>query len=326
MTRLSVIMLTYNRKSFVDGMIADIREQTFPDFEFIIVDNGSTDGTAELVDLHACDDPRIRVRHIPKSSIGRGRNVGVAEARGEYLTFVDDDDRVDTDFLEFLLTLTENDAIDVALCGTDESTDGIHYVPQCVFDERRVIGPEEAVRLLLERTHIRAGMPAKCIRAEIMRKYPCKEDCRHEDIFTTYKYLAEARQVAMWGKPKYHILRHAENVSAFTGAGTAWTPTVLDEYMAAFRERTEFLSARLPKLAAFARYSEWSYMLSMLEKISRLALTGFGKQRRRIHAVLDANRTEFTASPFLKDFERKWLQQYIWADIEDRGRFSDTYS
>lgn len=308
MPQISVIMLTYNRKALAADMIADIRGQSCADFEFIIVDNGSNDGTAVVVDNLASQDPRLKVLHLPKSSIGCGRNAGIAVTSSKYVTFVDDDDRVDMDYLDFLLALLDGGRNDIAICGTDESSDGVNFVPQCIFDDQLLLGAEEGVRLLLERKIIRAGLVGKCFSVDLLRRYPCKEDCIHEDIFTIYKYFADAVRIALWGVPKYHFLRHGNNCSYYTTDSTRWTPTEMSEYLAAFQERTVFISKRFPSLAGFVRYSEWSYMLSMLEKIVRYELQGFEAQRRHILTVLRTNLPEFSASCYLKDVEKEWLQ------------------
>ena len=74
---ISVIMLTYNRENMVSHMIECILNQTFKDFEFIIVDNGSTDKSGEIAEEYAKKDSRIKVIHLTTSNISRGRNVGL---------------------------------------------------------------------------------------------------------------------------------------------------------------------------------------------------------------------------------------------------------
>ena len=71
---ISVIMLTYNRESFVSHAIESILAQTYRDFEFIVVDNGSTDSSGQIADEYAARDSRIRVLHRDRGNIGAGRN------------------------------------------------------------------------------------------------------------------------------------------------------------------------------------------------------------------------------------------------------------
>ena len=123
---ISVIMLTYNRERLVPRAIESILNQTYQDFEFLIVDNGSTDKSGKIADTYARQDTRIRVIHRERGNIGAGRNTGLDTARGAYITFLDDDDWAEPDFLEFLVELLEENAADVAICGAADKA----------FDER----------------------------------------------------------------------------------------------------------------------------------------------------------------------------------------------
>ena len=102
---ISVIMLTYNREELVGRAIDCILAQTYRDFEFIIVDNGSSDRSGAIADEYAAKDSRIRVIHRERGNIGSGRNAGLDAAKGEYIAFIDDDDWTEPDFLEFLYNL-----------------------------------------------------------------------------------------------------------------------------------------------------------------------------------------------------------------------------
>lgn len=121
--KISVIMLTYNREALVGRAIESIISQTFLDFEFIIVDNGSTDKSGTISDEYAMKDNRIRVIHRERGNIGAGRNTGLDAAKGEWITFIDDDDYVESDFLEFLLKLIVDNNADVAICGANKQLD-----------------------------------------------------------------------------------------------------------------------------------------------------------------------------------------------------------
>nr|WP_325298490.1 glycosyltransferase family 2 protein [uncultured Oscillibacter sp.] len=115
---ISVIMLTYNRERLVSRAIESILNQTYRDFEFLIVDNGSTDKSGKIADTYAKQDARIRVIHRERGNIGAGRNTGLDAARGAYITFLDDDDWVEPDFLAFLWKMLEGSGADISICGT----------------------------------------------------------------------------------------------------------------------------------------------------------------------------------------------------------------
>ena len=308
--KVSVIMLTYNREDLVGRAIESILSQTMTDFEYIIVDNGSSDRSGEIAEEYAKKDSRIKVVHIPKSNIGTGRNTGLDLATGEYITFIDDDDTAEPDMLEFLYNLAVENGADISLSGSIKEVEG-EFLPNCVFEEKLLMTPEEAVVTLLKRKKYTAAMPSKLLKKELFDKIRFKTEGKYDDISVVYKYFAEAKKVAAHGIPKYCFWRHPGNNSAFTTNDLLLTPEQLDEYFEAFRERTEYLSAKLPDIADYAQYSEWSYMISMCNKISKNNLVSCQKQLDFVKKELTEHYDEFYDSPHTQEFEREFMRKYI---------------
>jgi glycosyltransferase involved in cell wall biosynthesis len=90
--RVSVILCVYNGARYLEQAIDSIRQQTFEDFEIVLIDDGSTDGSAQLVDRAAAADSRLRVIHQENRGLTRSLNVGLGIARGEYVARQDADD------------------------------------------------------------------------------------------------------------------------------------------------------------------------------------------------------------------------------------------
>ena len=91
--QISVVMTTYNRANIIPGAIHSILNQTFKDFELVIVNDGSSDGTQTVLEQHARKDPRIRVVFQKNRGLAGARNYGVRYAKGKYIAFMDDDDK-----------------------------------------------------------------------------------------------------------------------------------------------------------------------------------------------------------------------------------------
>ncbi len=308
--KVSVIMLTHNRENLVAHAIESVLVQTMREFEFIIVDNGSIDSSGKIAEQYAHRDNRIQVLHIPESTIGAGRNVGLDLARGEYITFLDDDDSLDNDALEFLFQLAQDEDAEISICGSTKKVNG-EELPNCVFDEKLVMTPEEGIVTLLKRRKYSSGMPAKLFKTSLFNQIRFATNRRFEDIHTTYKYFAEANRVVAYGIPKYRILRHDGNNSGFTTDDKLLTPEQLEEYFAAFRERTIYLAEKLPKIADYAQYSEWSYMISMCNKIEKNHLENCKRQLEFVKKELAEHYEEFYNSPYIEEFEKEFMRKYI---------------
>jgi len=298
---ISVLMLTYNREKLISRAIESILVQTYTDFEFIIVDNGSSDRSGEIAENYAKQDPRIRVIHREKGNIGAGRNTALDAAKGEYITFIDDDDWAEPDFLEFLLNLISENDSDVAICGAADK----------VFDEKKFMSTEEALIELMWRKKYNVAFPTKMFKRELVESLRFPEEGSFDDIALMYKVLGNAKSVAYYGLPKYTFYRHESNNSSWTTNHKLITPEILDEYLDSYRVRTEWLSDRFPNSAKVFQYFEWSFMISMVEKIKRLNLYDCQKQLEYMENILKNNYNEFVNLPEILEFEKEWMVRYI---------------
>ena len=298
---ISVIMLTYNREKLVTKAIKSVLAQTYKDFEFIIVNNGSTDSSGSIADSYAKKDKRIKVIHRERGNIGSGRNTGLDAAKGSYITFFDDDDWCEPDFLEFLYSLATQNNADISICGNAIQS----------HDEKSLMNAEESIIKLMWRKHYTAAFPTKLFRRELMQNLRFPETGVYDDIALMYRLLAEANLIAYHGLPKYTFYRHDCNNSAWTTNHNLISPRDLDEYLQVYRQRTEWLSDRFPSSTELWHYFEWSFMISMLEKINRLNLVDCEAQAGLIRKELSKNRDAFVNCGYILDYEREWMEKYI---------------
>lgn len=312
MPSISVIMLTYNREKFVERAVKSVLEQTFKDFEMIIVDNGSTDSSGDICEKLAQQDTRIKVIHKNKGNIGSGRNAGLDVANGEYVAFIDDDDYCMPGFLDFLYGLTIAYDADIAVCGSYIEEDGILSPNgRYVYDELYIMDAYKAVEKYLWRQLYNCAMPTKLVRRHLFEQIRFSVEGSYDDINTAYKYFSNATKIVAHGKPHYVFYRHAGNNSSAATKHHLLNPVQLNEYLQAFHERTDYISKVLPKLTALSRYSEWSYMLSMIEKIQRFQLTNCNDIMKYMKEQIGSNLNEFLTGSFVLDFEKEWLDAFI---------------
>ncbi len=106
--KISIVVPVYKVEGCLERCVSSLREQTYPDIEIILVDDGSPDTCPEMCDSFAEADPRIKVIHKENGGLSDARNKGFLAAKGEYIMFVDSDDYIELDacekFLEFLDT------------------------------------------------------------------------------------------------------------------------------------------------------------------------------------------------------------------------------
>ncbi len=117
---ISVIVPVYNTKAYLKRCIDSLLQQTYQDMEIILVDDGSTDGSGELCDSYADRHESIRVLHKENGGSSSARNLGLDNARGDYIGFVDSDDYVDPDMYERLYAGIREYRVKAAQIGRDE--------------------------------------------------------------------------------------------------------------------------------------------------------------------------------------------------------------
>jgi hypothetical protein len=202
--------------------------------------------------------------------------------------------------LEFLHNLAlENDA-DIAICGAADSA----------FEERRVYSAEEAVTELLWRKRFNVRFPTKLIRRKLFDGVRFSAEAKYDDIELMPKILASANRAAYHGLPKYTFYRHGGNNSAWTTNHSLLDADTLTEYLRVYRERTVWLCARFPGGAPAWRYFEWSFWVSMVEKVARLDLADCRALAEELRWRLADCREAFAGGEYILDFEKEWLARY----------------
>ena len=97
--QISIVVPVYNVEKYLERCIDSILAQTFTDFELLLINDGSKDSSGLICDKYAEKDSRIRVFHKENEGVSRARNLGISNARGRWLCFIDSDDWVDKEYL-----------------------------------------------------------------------------------------------------------------------------------------------------------------------------------------------------------------------------------
>ena len=146
-TRISIIVPVYNTEAYLPACVESLLAQTHRDLELIFVDDGSTDGSAAILDAYAARDGRVRVIRKENGGVSSARNAGIAAATGDYIGFVDSDDKVEPTYCETLLrAFKDHPEIGVSICNRF-----IHGHPNgrergAAAGANRVLSPRDAIR------------------------------------------------------------------------------------------------------------------------------------------------------------------------------------
>jgi glycosyltransferase involved in cell wall biosynthesis len=216
---ISVIVPIYNGISYLRECIESIQRQTYAPLEIILVDDGSTDGSGELCDKYANTDCRIQVIHQKNQGPSGARNTGIDHYTGEYIAFVDGDDKVEPDYLEFLWTQIHNTGANISCCGFYRfyHDSGISRGPRKVYSG--ILSGEEAMRIALyQRKPLDYSVWNKLFKRELFTKIRFPEGRLFEDLGTVIYLMHLSSRVAYSTIPKYYYRQHSKSIlnSAFS--------------------------------------------------------------------------------------------------------------
>lgn len=143
---VSIIVPAYNVEKYIDKCLSSILEQTYANIEVIVVDDGSTDKTGQLIDNISQLDSRVHVLHIKNAGVSAARNSGIEISTGDYLVFVDADDYIAQDYVEYMLRLIENTDSDFCFSRSCYTKSGEKQTESEYIEK---LHPEDATALLL---------------------------------------------------------------------------------------------------------------------------------------------------------------------------------
>lgn len=131
MPKVSIIIPVYNTSQYLRECLISICNQSYTDWECLLVDDGSTDKSGDICDEYAEKDSRFKALHIKNGGASCARNYGISKARGEWIAFVDSDDKVLPDYLKNLIIASESNRTDVVLSNYGGRQKDMHIKENC---------------------------------------------------------------------------------------------------------------------------------------------------------------------------------------------------
>lgn len=210
---VSVIVPVYNVENVLHYCIDSILNQSYTDFELLLIDDGSTDRSGDICEKYAVKDTRIRVVHKENGGVSSARNFGIDNANGEYICFVDSDDYLEPDYLEILLAVKQEypDSHNI-WCGFNVVSDYEKTVTQINVDSSDDISVYTINRfmVLYQKWLIQQPWNKLYSTGLIKENNICfQEDLSlGEDILFNLDYLNTANSdIAIVNKPLYNYIR-----------------------------------------------------------------------------------------------------------------------
>lgn len=221
MSKITIIVPVYDVEKYINRCVDSILNQTFTDFECILVDDGSPDNCGKICDEYAKKDKRIKVIHKPNGGLSDARNAGIDIAMGEYLSFIDSDDWIHPQMLEILYEGIKKSNVLLSVCAYEE----IKNERETYFKkiEKPIFEIKNGMSFLTENNVTAVVAWNKLYHRELFNdiRYPLGK--WHEDEFTTYKLLYKAVNIAVCDIKLYMYFFNQKGISK-----GGWTVKRLD--------------------------------------------------------------------------------------------------
>ncbi len=291
---VSFIVPVYNLEVYVDRCLDSIRNQTYKDIEIIVIDDGSSDTTAEKVAQKASEDARIRLVRQENAGVSMARNTGLELAQGEYVAFVDGDDWIEPDMLENMLgKLIENNA-DIAKCGFVFRSVNSHRSRVLFTGEvDKILNREDAIKTFLLGRSMSVCVCGGIVRRDLIESDRLRFQCGlsiGEDGLYTMNMLCRAKKTVLVGANYYNV--SVREVSATRAKVLPMEENGIERvlrnnnlfnrmlpYYKAYRLRA-ISSTLIKNISSFQEYNEYKkYYYSILSDMDFFALNSSANRK-----------------------------------------------
>lgn len=213
---ISVVVPVYNVQNYLKRCVDSIIEQTYSNLEIILVDDGSTDMSGKICDEYAEKDKRIVVIHQSNGGLSQARNSGMKIMTGKYVTFIDSDDYVSKDYVQYLFDMIKKYDADVSICLHRNFYENGHFDHErSKHVEIKIFDGESAVIDLCYQKSIPNSAWAKMYKTFLLKDIEYPVGRLYEDLGTTYKIFLKSKKIVFSSKEKYYYFQRANSIMHF---------------------------------------------------------------------------------------------------------------
>ncbi|MGG5358109.1 MULTISPECIES: glycosyltransferase family 2 protein [unclassified Enterococcus] len=271
MCEISIIMTVFNAEKYLEKAISSVLAQTFTNFELILVDDGSTDASAEICDRYSEKDGRIKVIHKANGGVSSARNTGLENAKGEYIGFVDSDDYIESDMYEFLYNNLQKEDADLSICGIYDVYEGKE--PQAKAPGYYLLNRNETVKMVLEAKLISVHPVNKLYKRKVFDNVRYPEGKITEDGAVMFHLLENVETVVADLEPKYYYYHRSNSITT-----SPFAEKDLDT-IEAWKQNEEYIQKSYPEYKEIAHTRVcWAHFI-VLDKI---LISGTEKQHKAV--------------------------------------------
>lgn len=211
---LSIIVPVYKVEKQLEQCIRSILNQSFTNFELILVDDGSPDKCGEICDEYEKKDKRIKVIHKKNGGLSDARNAGLDIAKGKYIGFVDSDDIIHPEMYERMYNFINKYNVDIVQCKFKKfkSIEDINKLSNINNTNIEYYTSKEAIMDMIDNNKINVNTWNKLYKRELFENERFPKGKIHEDEFLTYKLMYESNKIAYINEELYYYYQNDNGI------------------------------------------------------------------------------------------------------------------
>lgn len=311
MPKVTIYTQVFNAKNYIEQCVNSVLHQTYTDFEYLLVDSASTDGSSEILDAFAAQDPRIRLFHLKENYLGAEMEYVRQYAAGEYYTALDHDDWLEPDFLEHMLSFVEENRLDVGCTGTLMHIEGT--------DQRSLRSLPEP--LILNRAQFPAGYCLyhqffrtrwnKLIRMEYVKQVYGETPPPYPyggDTVLCFRILRYAQRIGVDRSVLHHYRIHSSSQSY------QYDPERFDADIYCYQDAVDFLTAFGPISKQNYLFIQQVYANALVDTVQTIAASNLpGEEKmREYRRIAEYPITREVCSKFTSDATFRRSRDILW--------------
>ena len=207
----SLIIPIYNAEQYLRRCMDSVLGQDYTDIEVVLVDDGSVDDSGRMCDEYAAKDARVRAFHQPNQGASIARLNGLKIARGEYVTFVDSDDWIDSQYVSALFQMAAQYKVNVCACDVKRVKENEEFTHDYAIQQPEVLDYEELMPRFFKYEFW--GFPGKLYLRRALMQIPFPKPTLSEDYLVMSKLFMQERKMAYTAAPLYFYEYHPASLS-----------------------------------------------------------------------------------------------------------------
>lgn len=210
---VSVIIPVYKVEEYIYGCIESVSKQTYKNIEIILVDDGSSDKSGMICDQFAQKDKRIQVIHKTNGGVSEARNFGIEKAKGDYITFVDSDDQIHPEMINYLVTGLEKFNVDISICGYRKVPEPVKEFEKLkVSNDWKVETGKSVCERMYKEDSSLVVVYKKMYKKDLWEELRFPVGKIHEDEFITYRLFMNSKKISYAEDKLYYYLKREGSI------------------------------------------------------------------------------------------------------------------